>query len=443
MQIFVKTLNGKTITLNVEKEWSVTQLHQAVEDREGVPVRLQRLVYCGKQLENRDSRTLRDYNIQKESTLHLLMRATQQNRLEPPANPVRIYIRCYEEPVQRQDASMFDDPSRTMPAAKICPLDVDLTDTVDRVKVRLLSARTDIVEHLPRSEDMRLWMIRESKGCVELKSFQAETLADYQVSGGSRLEMVPEPTPLQVRSGALTSHTSRPSFTSRQEESATSSARQLAARKLALGEAAKLLAAEAERSHAWEAPVAAALQYIEDMRKRAVVLRRFATQPEASDERVAGLLRDSLAALEGRLEDERVQVAASESAEWQARTLIKDRAIEGLKSELQDAKASAECAEQRVKQIEAAEEARRKAEHAAVTAAQSEEKRAAAGAGASGEEGDEVAVLGGGSPAAVIESIRQDKLLDAEIPEEMSGAVAELRDMCGRALEKLAKDLCK
>ena len=54
-----------------------------------------------------------------------------------------------------------------------------------------------------------------------------------------------------------------------------------------------------------------------------------------------------------------------------------------------------------------------------------------------------VAVLGGGSPAAVIESIRQDKLLDAEIPEEMSGAVAELRDMCGRALEKLAKDLCK
>ena len=441
MQIFVKTLNGKTITLNVEKEWSITQLHQAVEDREGVPVRLQRLVYCGKQLENRDSLTLRDYNIRKESTLHLLMRATQQNRLEPPANPVRIYVRCYEEPVQRQDASMFDDPSRTMPAAKICPLDVDLTDTVDRVRIRLLSARTDIVEHLPRSEDMRLWMIRESEGCVELKGFQAETLADYQVSGGSRLEMVPEgrgrPTSPPTREASR-----RPSFTSRQEESATSSARQLAARKLALGEAAKLLAAEAERSHAWEAPVAAALQYIEDMRKRAVVLRRFATQPEASDEHVAGLLRDSLAALEGRLEDERVRVAASESAEWQARTLIKDRAIEGLKSELQDAKASAECAEQRVKQIEAAEEARRKAEHAAATAAQSKEKRAAAGPG-SGDKGDEVAVLGGGSPAAVIDSIRQDKLLDAEIPEEMSGAVAELRDMCGRALEKLAKDLCK
>ena len=152
---------------------------------------------------------------------------------------------------------MFDDPSRTMPVAKICPLDVDLTDTVDRVKVRLLSARTDIVEHLPRSEDMRLWMIRESKGCVELKSFQAETLADYQVSGGSRLEMVPEgqgrPTSPPTREASR-----RPSFTSRQEESATSSARQLAARKLALGEAAKLLAAEAERSHAWEAPVAGA-----------------------------------------------------------------------------------------------------------------------------------------------------------------------------------------
>ena len=90
MQIFVKTLTGKHITLEVEPTDRIEDVKQKVQDKEGIPTEMQTLKFAGKILE--DGNTLQDYSIQKDSTIHLgLKRLDGSDKIKEPDNLIAVF----------------------------------------------------------------------------------------------------------------------------------------------------------------------------------------------------------------------------------------------------------------------------------------------------------------------------------------------------------------